>query len=173
MIHLKRLIVLLSICCLSYHPATAQDNHYPEYDNTSPELIDIQRVIDATLPDIEVMLKQRGTFKPFASVILADDSLADIAIADSTKTTHTADELKEELSIGALRGLYKVVVIFSTETVTDPATGKSTKGIAVFAEHTDNDFAYLFYYPYSVNAKKTVLFGESFGDFAPQVMFKP
>jgi hypothetical protein len=153
------------------NPAKAQNN-YPEYDTASPELEDVQRVINASLPDIEVQLKQKCTFKPFASIILANDSIADIAVADTAKKTYTADDLKEELSIGALKGLYKVVVIFSIETVSDP-DGKQKKSVAVFAEHTNDDFAYLFYYPYSITAKKEVVFGDSFGDFAPQVMFKP
>ncbi len=151
----------------------AQENNYPEYDTTSTELNDIQRIIDATLPDIETMLRQKGTFTPFASVILANDSLADIAVGAPSKSAPSADELKEELSIGALKGLYKVVVIFSVEKITDPANGKEKKAVAVFAEHTNDDFAYLFYYPYTTGPKKEVIFGESFGDFAPQVMFKP
>jgi hypothetical protein len=51
--------------------------------------------------------------------------------------------------------------------VSDPDNGKQKKSVAIF------DFAYLFYYPYSITAKKEVVFGDSFGDFAPQVMFKP
>jgi hypothetical protein len=162
--------LLLFFAC---KPCTAQENNYPAYDTTSPQLNDIQRVIDATLPDIETMLKQKGSFTPFATVTLANDSLADIAIKDPLKKAPTADDLKEELSINALKGLYKVVVIFSVENITDPASGKEKKAVAVFAEHTDDDFAYLFYYPFSISAKKEVSFGESFGDFAPQVMFKP
>lgn len=154
------------------HNARAQDNNYPQYDTAAPELIDVQRVINNTLPDIEAMLKQKGTFKPFATVIMANDSIADIAVADPKKT-YTTDELKEELSIGALKGEYKVVVIFSKETVAPPGMEESSNAIAVFAEHTNDDFAYLFYYPYTIGARKEVTFGESFGDFAPQVMFKP
>lgn len=152
--------------------ANAKAQNYPEYDTASPELNDIQQVINETLPDIELKLKQKGTFKPFATVILANDSIADIAITDTTKKTYTADDLKEELSIGALKGLYKVVVIFSIETVSDP-NGEQKKSVAVFAEHTNDDFAYLFYYPFAITAKKEVIFEDSFGDFAPQVMFKP
>ena len=167
-----KVISLILIFLAVFTKAEAQNN-YPEYDTASPELEDVQRVINASLPDIEVLLKQKGTFKPFASVILANDSIADIAVADTAKKTYTADDLKEELSIGALKGLYKVVVIFSIETVSDPDNGKQKKSVAVFAEHTNDDFAYLFYYPYSITAKKEVVFGDSFGDFAPQVMFKP
>jgi hypothetical protein len=166
-----KVISLVFIFLAVFTKAKAQNN-YPEYDTASPELNDIQQVISETLPDIELMLKQKGTFKPFATVILANDSIADIAIADTAKKIHTAAELKEELSINALKGLYKVVVIFSIETVPDP-NGDRKKSIAVFAEHTNDDFAYLFYYPYSIAAKKEVIFEDSFGDFAPQVMFKP
>jgi hypothetical protein len=170
---MKTKIFLLVLIIFTFTgSAKAQDNNYPQYDTAAPELLDVQRVINATLPDIETMLKQKGTFKPFATVILANDSIADIAVSDPTKT-YTADDLKEELSIGALKGEYKVVVIFSAETVAPPGTEQSSKAIAVFAEHTNDDFAYLFYYPYTIGARKEVKFGESFGDFAPQVMFKP
>lgn len=165
-----KVISLVFIFLAVFAKANAQN--YPEYDTASPELNDIQQVINETLPDIELVLKQKGTFKPFATAILANDSIADIAITDTAKKTYTADDLKEELSIGALRGLYKVVVIFSIETVSDP-NGERKKSIAVFAEHTNDDFAYLFYYPYSITSKKEVIFEDSFGDFAPQVMFKP
>lgn len=167
-----KVISFVLIFLAVFTQAKAQNN-YPEYDTASPELNDIQRVINETLPDIEMMLKQKGTFKPFASVILANDSIADIAITDTAKKTYTTDDLKEELSIGALKGLYKVVVIFSIEMVSVPDNDKQKKSVAVFAEHTNDDFAYLFYYPYSITAKKEVIFDDSFGDFAPQVMFKP
>jgi chlorite dismutase len=167
-----KVISLVLIFLAVFTQAKAQ-NTYPEYDTASPELNDIQRVINETLPDIEMMLKQKGTFKPFASVILANDSIADIAITDTAKKTYTVDDLKEELSIGALKGLYKVVVIFSIEMVSAPDNDKPKKSVAVFAEHTNDDFAYLFYYPYSITAKKEVIFDDSFGDFAPQVMFRP
>jgi chlorite dismutase len=166
-----KVISLVFIFLAVFTKAKAQNN-YPEYDTASPELNDIQQVISETLSDIELMLKQKGTFKPFATVILTNDSVADIAIADTAKKIYTAAELKEELSINALKGLYKVVVIFSIETVPDP-NGERKKSVAVFAEHTNDDFAYLFYYPYSITAKKEVIFEDSFGDFAPQVMFKP
>lgn len=173
MIFFKRLLFLLLPVMLSSGTTSfAQGNKYPPYDSTAPELTDIQRVLNATLPDIEMLLRQKGTFRPFASVILANDSLADISIQDTTGKEYSADELKEELSIGALKGWYKVVVIFAPETISDPESGKAEKAVAVFAEHTNDDFAYLFYYPYTLSDKKEVLFGDSFGDFAPQVMFR-
>lgn len=166
-----KVLSLVFVFLVVFTQSKAQ-NTYPEYDTASPELNDIQRVINETLPDIEMMLKQRATFLPFASVILANDSIADITITDTGKT-YTVDDLKEELSIGALKGLYKVVVIFSIEMVSVPGNGKQKKSVAVFAEHTNDDFAYLFYYPYTITPKKEVVFDDSFGDFAPQVMFKP
>ncbi len=165
------LFFLAFYCCLQQ--AAAAPKTYQEYDTTAQELKDIQRVVDETLPDIEALLKKNGTFKPFAVVILANDSLAEIAVNDTAKAGYTEDDLKEELSIGALKGLYKVVAIFYVSQVTDPATGKPSKAVALFAEHTNDDFAYLFYYPYKISPRKEVIFGNSFGDFAPQVMFKP
>lgn len=158
----------------SYSPGYAQTaGTYPAYDTTAQELADIQRLIDATLPDVEAVLKKKGSFKPFATVILANDSIAEIDVKDSTKAGYTEDDLKEELSIGALKGTYKVVAIFYIRETSDPGTGKNTKAVAVFAEHTNDDFAYLFFYPYKITARKELIFGDSFGDFAPQVMFKP
>lgn len=166
-----RTFIVLSLLCAG-NTLHAQEPQYPAYDTTAEELSDIQRVIDATLPDIEAMLKKKGAFSPFATVILANDSIADIAVKDSTRS-YTEDELKEELSIGALKGAYKAVVIFSAGSTNSPSDGKATKAVLVFAEHTNDDFAYLFYYPYKITARREVVFGESFGDFAPQVMFKP
>lgn len=165
-----RLFAITIILFVFAQKTTAQN--YPAYDTASEELIDIQRLVNNTLPDIEAMLVAKRAFKPFASVILANDSIADIEVA-KTKADYSEDDLKEELSIGALKGEYKVVAIFSDTHITDPETGKDTKAVAVFAEHTNDDFAYLFYYPYTRNARREVVFGNSFGDFAPQVMFKP
>lgn len=165
------LFLLTFYCCLQQ--AAAARKGYPDYDTTAQELKDIQRVVNETLPDVEALLKKTGSFKPFAVVILANDSLAEIAVKDTAKTGYTEEDLKEELSIGALKGMYKVVAIFYPSQVTDPATGKVSKAVALFAEHTDDDFAYLFYYPYKISPGKGVIFGDSFGDFAPQVMFKP
>jgi|GEM_PF-1001030 len=168
-----RLYQKLLLLLLLFGPLTlAAQQSYPEYDTSAGQLQDIQRLVDATLPDIEAMLKQSGSFRPFASVILANDSIAEITVSDPSKTGYTPDELKEELSIDALKGVYKVVAVFYADRQADPETGKDTQVIAVFAEHTDDDFAYLFYYPFSVNARKEVIFGDSFGDFAPQVMFR-
>lgn len=167
----KGLVLFFLIFCCSLQKVAAKG--YQDYDTASEELADIQRAIESALPDIETALKTKGSFKPFAVVVLANDSIAEIEVTDSVKTTYTEDDLKEELSIDALNGVYKVVAIFYLSPATDPATGKTAKTVAVFAEHTNDDFAYLFYYPYKIGPGKEVIFGDSFGDLAPQVMFKP
>lgn len=169
----KILFLIVLLAGLGLQPVSAQENNYPAYDTNAPELIEIQDVIAETLPDAESMLAKGGTFKPFASVILANDSLASIQVTSAIRLDYTVDDLKEQLSIDALRGRYKVVVLFYLTKVPDPVTGKEILAVGVFAEHTNDDFAYLFYYPYKIDAQKKVQFGESFGDFAPQVMFKP
>ncbi len=159
--------------CCALQSVAAGNRSYQDFDTASQELADIQKVIETALPDIESSLKTRGSFKPFAVVLLANDSIAAIEVKDSTDKGYTEEDLKEELTIGALKGIYKVVVVFSLNQVPDPDSGKNIKAITVFAEHTNDDFAYLFYYPYSISARKDVIFGDSFGDIAPQVMFKP
>ncbi len=146
------------------------------FDTESEELIAVQRMINESFPAIEAELKTGKPLEPQAMVIMADDSLGSVNLASPGKLTGTESKvaaLKDELSIGALKGEYKAVAIFYDTTVTDPGTGGTTRAIAVFAEHTNDDFAYLFYYPYRLTAKKTVEFGTSFGDFAPQEMYKP
>lgn len=166
-------IAVILIVIFPFLQAKAQDT-YPNYDTTSAGLNDIQHVINETLPDIEHLLQGKRTFRPFASVLLANDSIATIDAAASIKNGYTEEELKEELSIGALKGLYKVVAIFYQTLIIDPTDGKEKNAVVVFAEHTDDDFAYLFYYPFIISpGKKEVIFEDSFGDFAPQVMFKP
>lgn len=146
------------------------------FDTESEELVAVQRMINETFPDIEAQLKTGKPLPPQATVIMADDSLGSVDLATPEKLSGTESKvaaLKEELSIGALKGTYKAVAIFYDTTVANPETGVMTRAIAIFAEHTNDDFAYLFYYPYRVTAKKTVEFGTSFGDFAPQEMYKP
>jgi hypothetical protein len=166
------IVLSLVLLCCSVPQAAAHTGGYQDFDTASEELADMQRVIEAAMPDIESLLKTNSSFKPFAVTILANDSIAEIEVKDSTGKGYTEDDLKEELSIGALKGDYKVVAIFYMSQVADPATGKMVKAVAVFAEHHHDDFAYLFYYPYTLSAKKEVIFGDSFGDLAPQVMYK-
>lgn len=164
----RKILLLLLVCC-----SFAARSNGQEYDTAAAELDDIQRVVEATLPDIETMLSEKGNFRPFAMVILANDSIAEISVPDSVKNTYTEDDLKEELSIGALKGDYRVVVIFYPARTTDPATSKRVTAVALFAEHTNDDIAYQLYYPYTITPRKEVVFGESFGDVVPQVMFNP
>lgn len=156
--------------------AQAQTSGQQAFQTDSEELTAVQRLINETFPAIEAQLKVHKTFEPMAAVIMADDSLGSVDVSTKEKFPDTEAKvaaLKEELSIGALKGEYKAVAVFYDTTVTDPNTGATIRAVGVFAEHTNDDFAYLFYYPYRITARKDVEFGESFGDFAPQVMYKP
>lgn len=168
--HIYLLLFLLS--CLARMPAHAQEHTYPEYDTASPELRDIQRLVANTLPGIETMLARHGTFMPFAAVVLDNGDEGEIHVTSGIRLDYTVDDLKEQLTIDALKGKYRLIVLFYVSQVPDPATGKEVTAVGVFAEHSNDDFAYQFYYPYKIDLRKKVAFGASFGDFAEQVMFR-
>lgn len=164
--------VLFSVIPPTLHAQTP-DTDPSAFQTESEELIAIQRLINETFPAVESLLQAKRTFGPLAAVIMADDSLGVADVSLKSDTGNRVAAMQEALSIGALKGEYKAVAIFYDTTIADPGTGAMIKVVAVFAEHTNDDFAYLFYYPYRFNAKKEVEFGPSFGDFAPQVMYKP
>lgn len=172
--------VLFTFCFLIFllpFQLQAQAPLPANFEPESEEMTAIQRLIDETFPAIEILIKKGDFFDPLATVLFADDSTGVVEITagmshlpDSVKK---ADALKEALSIGALKGEYKAVAVFYDTIVPAPNTGIPTPAIAVFAEHTNDDFAYLFYFPYHFKKGKSVEFENSFGDYAPQVMYKP
>lgn len=170
---LKRLslAMLIFLLAITKH-AAAQENPYPPYDPDVPEMADIQRTIDASMDDIEDSLRIRGKFEPFATVILQNDSIADIRVA-SKDGTYSVEELEDQLSINALNGTYKVVSIFYLADSEDPAATNDSKVVKIHSEHTNDDFAYRFEFPFTKNAKRQIVFGETLANFEPQVMFKP
>lgn len=170
-------LCFLFFCCVTR--LNAQADLKMVFDPYAPEVTDIQNLIVETFPEIEDALKYKDSLTPFAAVITATDSIGiiDISLKKNAIVERTTPALvaglKEELNIPALKGEYKIIAIFYKTLVTDPETLTETDAIAVFAEHTNDDFAYLFYYPYRLSKEKEMIYGNSFGDFAPQEMFKP
>jgi hypothetical protein len=161
---MRRLVVAL--CLLLCVPQLAMGQND---DDDAAQLVDIQRLIDANFPDIEIALI-RGKLIPLAAVIMADNSMGAVEPGNASRGSGVA-ELKEALSIGALRGTYKAIAVFSDTLITQPGGGQ-VHAIAVHAEHTLDDFAYLFFYPYERKGKN-IIFQESFGDTVAQEVYKP
>lgn len=159
--------------CTNAQQQQQQQPTYPPYNPDAPELVDIQRTIDDAMDDIEDSIKLKGSFKPFAVVILANDSIAEIHATKEQKDSFNMQDLEEELSIEALKGNYKVVSIFYLAKSTNNLLEPDTKVVAIHAEHTEDDFAYHFEYPYSKPTPKSVVFMEPLANFEEQVMFKP
>lgn len=170
--HYKLSFLFLLLFSFASCKAKAQDVVYPPYDPDAPELLDIQRTIDASMDDVEDSLQKHGTFKTFATAILPNDSIVDIQVKDVTKN-YTVAELEEELSVDALKGNYKVISIFYMYTMPDSAGLKGYKAVAVHAEHTNDDFAYRFEYPFSRSSKRIITFEAPTANFEEQIMFKP
>lgn len=168
--YLKALV--LTAFCAFFFSCSGSAQEYNTDEDLSVDMEDIQRIIDATMPEIEEMLQKGERIKPFATVILSsNDSLADITVP--ANTTVTVQMLKEEISIEALRGTYKAVAIFSETIQDEEDTDLPTMAIEIFAEHTNEENAYLFFYPFKIGKKYEVEFGESFGDMVPSEIYKP
>lgn len=169
----RSLACILLILLSGLYAKAQQAPAYPPYDPDAPELADIQRTIDDAMDDIEDSIKLKGNFKPFAVVILANDSLAEIHAGKEQKDSFSIQDLEEELSIDALKGNYKVVSIFYMTKSTNDLLEPDTKVVAIHAEHTEDDYAYHFEYPYSKPTPKSVVFMEPLANFEEQIMFKP
>jgi hypothetical protein len=168
----KPLLLLLSFLTIALH-SRAQEVVYPPYDPDAPELSDIQRTIDDAMDDVEDSLKKHGTFQPFAVVLLDNDSIAEIRVRREAGKTFSIRDLEEELSINALKGVYKVVSIFYLSPSANELPGKNNNVVTIHAEHSNDDFAYHFEYPFSRTAKTGVVFEAPTANFEEQVMFKP
>jgi hypothetical protein len=164
---------VVALFAMWHQHCSAQENPYPPYDPDVPEMADIQRVIDASMDDIEDSLKIRNDFQPFATVILQNDSIADIHVAQKNGEVFSIAAFEDQLSINALNGTYKVVCIFYLDASNDPAATGNSKIVKIHAEHTNDDFAYRFEFPFTRNARRQIVFGETAVDFEPQIMFKP
>lgn len=168
----KPLLLLLSVLTIALH-SHAQEVVYPPYDPDAPELADIQKTIDDAMDDVEDSLKKHGTFQPFAVVLMDNDSIAEIHVKKEAGKTFSVQDLEEELSINALKGVYKVVSIFYLSQSANEVPEKNNHVVTIHAEHSNDDFAYRFEYPYSKTTKSGVVFEAPTANFEEQVMFKP
>jgi len=161
------LYLALPACGRAQEPAS----EYPPYNPDAPELADIQLTVDEGMDTAEDSLKMSGTFRPFAVALTADDSIAVINVGKTPGKSYTAKDLEEELSIDALNGVYKVVSIFYLDSRTyEP--GAHSKAVHIHAEHTNDDFAYHFEYPFS-KTKAEVTFEAPTARYEQQEMYKP
>jgi hypothetical protein len=125
---------------------------------------DFERLLDATFPFVEDLLKKHGEFFPLASAIDKNDSVAHVGTYEGNeqpKSDKVIADLKVGLREGAKKGNYKAIAIFYDVKVVDPNTNKKTDAIAVFVENTKDTKAYKLFYPYTLTKDSVLTFAES------------
>ena len=125
---------------------------------------DFERLLDATFPFVENLLKKHGEFFPIASVIDKNDSIAYIGTYDGDEqllSDKVIADLKMGLREGLKKGDYKVIAIFYDVRVIDPNTNQKTDAIAVFVENKNDTTANKLFYPYTLTKDSVLTFAES------------
>ena len=125
---------------------------------------EFERLLDATFPFVEDLLKKHGEFFPLASAIDKNDSVAHVGTYEGNEQPESdkvITDLKVGLREGAKKGNYKAIAIFYDVRVVVPNTNQKTDAIAVFVENTKNTKAYKLFYPYTLTKDSVLTFAES------------
>jgi len=125
---------------------------------------DFERLLDATFPFVEDLLKRHGEFFPLASAINKSDSITQIATYDGNErplSEKIIADLKVGLREGVKRGDYKAIAIFYDVRVIDPNTNQKIDAVVVYVENEKDTKAYKLFYPYTLSKGNNVTFGES------------
>lgn len=148
-----------------------------EEEDIDKGLDDIQLLIDATLPMIDSLLTMGQNDYLGITVMMADGSIAEVDVDLPPEAGNDPEArlalVQEELSLGALKGEYRAVALFYDGRAIDAASGTERSAVIVWAEHTSDDFAYRFSYPYWRDAKGDIEYGEGSGEVMEQIMYKP
>jgi len=136
---------------------------------------DFERLLDATFPFVEDMLKKHGEFFPLASAIAKNDRVVQVETYDGDE--HPASDgvigsLKTALRAGAKEGEFKAIAIFYDVRVIDPNTNQKTNAVAVFVENKKDTKAYKLFYPYTLTRDSILTFRESWRTEIEKEIFK-
>ena len=135
---------------------------------------DFERLLDATFPFVEDLLKKHGAFFPLASAIETTDSIAQVGTYDGAEqplSDKVIADLKVGLSEGAKKGDYKAIAIFYDARAIDPNTNQKTDAVAVIVENSS--IAYKLFFPYTLTKNSVLTFGESWrNDIDKEIFIK-
>lgn len=112
-------------------------------------MIEIQNLLDRTLPFVKTLLKDYGEFYPLASAINLNKEVEQVLLEedeenDFPNSTTVIEELKKLLSWR--KDEFLVIAIFYDVAVKET----QTDAIAVFVENKEENKAFTFYYPYKM-----------------------
>jgi len=135
---------------------------------------DFERLLDATFPFVEDLLKKHGEFFPLASAIEKNDSIAQVGTYDKgeqPESDKVIADLKAGLREGAKNGDYKAIAIFYDVRVIDPNTNQKTDAVVVFVENKKDMKAYKLFYPYTLTKDSVLTFTESWRNETEKEIF--
>ena len=118
---------------------------------------DIKRLLNSTMPLVKELLEKYGEFYPLASAIKINDSIAQVGTNNGDEKPLSKNLILEiKKALKHKKDTYKTIAIFYDITTVDPDTNVKIDAIAVFVENKNNDFAFTFYYPYTLKNKKLI-----------------
>ena len=135
---------------------------------------DFEKLLDATFPFVEDLLKNYAEFFPLASAIDKNGGIAQVGTFDGDeqpKSDKVIADLKAGLREGAKNGEYKAIAIFYDVKVIDPNTNQKTDAVAVFVENKKDTKAYKLFYPYSLTMDSVLTFTESWRNETEKEIF--
>jgi len=133
---------------------------------------DFEKLLDATFPFIEELLKKYGEFFPVASAIDNNESVSLVGTYDGNEQP-SSDTVIADLKLGLIDGVkkdkYKAIAIFYDVRVTDPNTNQKTDAVSVFVEN-DSTACKLFF-SYTLTNDRVLTFGESWRNDVEKEIF--
>lgn len=114
------------------------------------DMDDFEKLLNATFPFVEDMLKKHGDFFPLASAVDETGKVSNVATYDGNEQP-LSENLIADLKKVLQKGNYRTATIFYDATVIDPHTNAETNAVIVFAENKYDTTAYQFFYPYQLN----------------------
>jgi hypothetical protein len=120
---------------------------------------DCEQLLNFALPMAESMLELQGGFFPFASVILADGSLAEIEGLegpDRPPPENLIGTIKAGLIEGARKQLYRATALISDVSVIGPQEAAAGAAISIELNHRD-DYSVTVLFPYRIEGSALLI----------------
>jgi len=135
---------------------------------------DCEKLMTATLPFAQKMLRQHGEFFPYGGALDKRGAVVAVGATDGREQPHSADIirlLKDSFVQGAKAGKYRATALIYDVRVTLPSTGQKSDAIAVALDHRDH-YSVVVMFPYQFTGGELTI-GSPFAQKGEGDIFRP
>jgi hypothetical protein len=136
----------------------SQQAHSASIDSSVPKA-DCEKLMNATLPFAEQMLKEHGEFYPYGSALDPAGKVLAVAVSGPNEMPRSAeviDDLNKSMMEGALTGEYMATAIVYDARVTLPADERQSDAIVIRLDHRDH-YSVKVFLPYHFAGTELIL----------------